>query len=295
MTGPERIKVLDRNSGTARLTLLAHLDHAPYPVDNRIADFFNDPDPNPMPGERHRLVGYNRYAEAAHYQDNRILIHVPPGFDPTAPSRILLFLHGHYSELLDAVCHRHAVPAQLNRSGCNAILVAPQLAKNAADSHSGKLSIAGGARRLLDEVFDELADWLGIDAATATKNTPIIIAAFSGGYWAAADCLIGSELEDRIEGVLLFDALYGKLEEFENWRRNHTNAFFISLNGESTATNSDDLFRRLEVAGHRVEHTLPNKILTGMTVSLAVKTAHLEIPRAGPPEWPIAEILARLA
>jgi len=292
MTGPERIKVLDRNSRTARLTLLAHLDHAPYPVDDRVAGFFNDS--NPPPGERHRFIGDNRYGEAAHYQDNRVLIHVPPSFDPTAPSRTLLFLHGHYSELLDAVCHRHAVADQLNRSGCNAILVAPQLAKNAADSHSGKLSVAGGAKRLLDEVFDELGNWPDIDIAAAARHASIVIVAFSGGYRAAADLLTGSGLEDRIEGVLLFDALYSKLEKFENWRRNQKNAFFISFNSESTATNSDTLFRRLEAAGHTVEHRLPNNISTGMTVSLAVKTAHLEIPRAGPPEGPIAEVLTRL-
>ena len=71
--------------------------------------------------------------ESQTFSDDRVLLHIPPGFDPKRPAVMVVFFHGHGADLTQDVYDRQQVPAQITAAGVNAVLVAPQFAVNAAE------------------------------------------------------------------------------------------------------------------------------------------------------------------
>jgi hypothetical protein len=70
---------------------------------------------------------------------------------------IVVFFHGHGATLERDVRDRQLLPAQISESGANAVLVAPQLAYDAADSSAGKFWERGGLKRFMAEATGHLA------------------------------------------------------------------------------------------------------------------------------------------
>src|SRR6185312_13321128 len=100
------------------------------------------------------------------YQDNRVLVHIPKGFDIRKPGVIVVFFHGHGATLERDVRDRQLVPEQISESGTNTVLLAPQLAFDAADSSAGKFWQPGGLKRFLAEAAQHLGRMYG-DPRTA--------------------------------------------------------------------------------------------------------------------------------
>ena len=82
---------------------------------------------------------------------------MPPGFDARKPGVIVVFFHGHGATLERDVRDRQLLPKQITESGTNAVLVAPQLAYDAADSSAGKFWERDGLKRFMAEAADQLA------------------------------------------------------------------------------------------------------------------------------------------
>ncbi len=78
-------------------------------------------------------------------------MHVPEHFDVRKPGVIVVFFHGNGATLERDVRDRQLVPQQVTDSGANAILLAPQMAVDAADSSAGKFWQAGGLKRFMEE------------------------------------------------------------------------------------------------------------------------------------------------
>jgi hypothetical protein len=95
------------------------------------------------------------------FNDNRVLMHVPEHFDIRKPGVIVVFFHGNGATLERDVRDRQLVPQQISDSGVNAVLLAPQLAVDAADSSAGKFWQPGGLKRFINESADHLADLYG--------------------------------------------------------------------------------------------------------------------------------------
>ena len=95
------------------------------------------------------------------YNDNRTLIHIPKNFDARKPGVIVVFFHGNGATLERDVRDRQLVPQQISESGVNAVLLAPQLAVDAADSSAGKFWQPGGLKRFMAESADRLAQLYG--------------------------------------------------------------------------------------------------------------------------------------
>ena len=89
--------------------------------------------------------------ESQIFSDDRVLLHIPPSFDPKRPAVMVVFFHGHGANLAKDVRDRQQVPAQITAAGVNAVLVAPQFAVDAADSSAGKFWEPNGFKRFLDE------------------------------------------------------------------------------------------------------------------------------------------------
>jgi hypothetical protein len=144
------------------------------------------------------------------FNDNRVLMHVPENFDVRKPGVIVVFFHGNGATLERDVRDRQLVPQQISESGVNAVLLAPQLAVDAADSSAGKFWQPGGLKRFINESADHLAQLYGDPgAAKAFANMPVIIVGYSGGFVPTAWSLEVGGLGNRVRGVFLLDAVYG--------------------------------------------------------------------------------------
>ena len=96
----------------------------------------------------HRGYGGRVFWQDETFNDNRVLMHVPESFDVRKPGVIVVFFHGNGATLERDVRDRQLVPQQISESGVNAVLLAPQLAVDAADSSAGKFWQPGGLQAL---------------------------------------------------------------------------------------------------------------------------------------------------
>src|SRR5260370_8329549 len=112
-----------------------------------------EPSLNLSRGDRrgHRSYSGRVYWQDETYSDSRVLMHVPEHFDVRKPGVIVVFFHGNGATLERDVRDRQLVPQQISDSGANAVLLAPQLAVDAADSSPGKFWQPAGFKRFIDE------------------------------------------------------------------------------------------------------------------------------------------------
>jgi hypothetical protein len=279
------------------ITQLVAFDTAPFPYDGRPpgsnARFLNVI----RNGHRgHRTRSGHVYWEEA-YSDRRVLLHVPPGFDPRQPGVIVVFFHGHGATLARDVRDRQQVPAQISASGLNAVLVAPQFAVDAADSSAGQFWEPGAFKRFIAEAGSKLARLTGDPRAEqAFAAMPVVIVGYSGGFLPTAYALRRGGLEDRVRGVVLLDGLYAEFDTFANWIANNRSSFFVSAYTPHTS-------------GHNVEleHMLKNRGVPFATSIKAVQSgggvafiatgsvSHRDFVTHAWTDRPLEDLLGRLA
>ncbi len=210
---------------------------------------------------------------------------------------MVIFLHGHGALLQRDVIDRQRVPEQVSEAGVNAVLVAPQLASDAADSSAGKLWQPGGFERFLEEASEELAKAHGDPRSKAVfEKMPIVIVAYSGGYMTAASCIRHGGAGSRVRGIVLLDALYGDMDTFANWISTRDKAFFLSAYANSTRARNIELADTLK--GHEV--TVGTKLKGSLRagsitfISTAQETEHRNFVTQAWAHHPIKDLLQRL-
>ena len=87
----------------------------------------------------------------ATYRDANSLLFVPKDFQPSERAALVLFLHGNLATLSRDVARRQRVPEQVEKSGNNLLLVAPQFATDALDSSAGNFWTSGFLDRYLEK------------------------------------------------------------------------------------------------------------------------------------------------
>jgi hypothetical protein len=195
----------------------------------------------------HRTARGGVLWESTTFGDNRVLLHIPRGFDVTRPAVMVVFFHGHGAELTRDVLNRQNVPEQITRSGMNAVLVAPQFAVDAADSSAGRFWEPGGFVRFVREAGAKLAALDNNPAAAARYgNLPVIIVAYSGGYLPAAYSIRQGGLGKKLKGLVLMDGLYGEMDDFIHFIKNAKSSFFISSYTASTRRQNTALAQTLK-------------------------------------------------
>ena len=173
---------------------------------------------------------------------------------------MVVFFHGNEATLERDVRNRQAVPRQITESGLNAVLVAPQFAVNALDSSAGRFWEPGVFAQFLREAGDRLTELYGdARARGAFHNAPVVVAAYSGGYNPAAFVLHAGRADDRLRGVVLFDALYGEHDKFLGWLEKRPPAFFVSTFGKSSREENTTLQRMLTARGISFQNALPRQ------------------------------------
>jgi len=196
------------------------------------------------------------------YSDRRSLLYLPKGFDLAKPAALVVFLHGNEAVLARDVVERQQVPQQLAGSGLNAALVAPQLAHDARDSSPGNFWRPDYFAQYLHEAAGALAKLHGQDAREADfDRLPVILVAYSGGYFPAAWCLKLGGANTRIAGLVLMDALYGDTEKFDAFITGHkAKAFVFSAYGPASKRWNLELMGRLAAHGTAFQQGVPDTL-----------------------------------
>ena len=231
------------------------------------------------------------------YHDNRVLLHIPKGFDARRPGVMVLFFHGHRATLERDVRDRQQVPAQISASGMNAVLVAPQFAVDAADSSVGRFSQPGGVSRFVTEAADKLARLHG-DPLTAKTfaNMRIVIVGYSGGFMPTAYSLYSGGLaKNRVRGVVLLDGVYGQLDKFATWIENNRSSFFISSYTHLTKRHNDELERILTEHDVPFSRELNPDLGRGGVAFVSADVPHRDYVTHAWVDYPIKDIVSRLS
>ena len=278
-------------------TSLVDFETAPFPYHGRVPGS-NRPFLNAgEPGHRGHVNFRGRvFWESETFSNSRVLLHVPPGFDPKRPAVIVVYFHGHGANLARDVRDRQQVPAQITAAGINAVLVAPQFAVNAADSSAGKFWEPNGFKRFLDEAAVKLARLYGDPhSAAAFANMPIVIVAYSGGFGPTLSVLDRGGVRSRIRGLVLLDALYAGIDRFADWIADNRSAFFVSSYTPHTAHHNADLERLLRERSVPYGSELRHNHLQGMVSFLpAGDVPHRNFVTHAWADNPIQDILARM-
>ena len=231
------------------------------------------------------------------YNDRRVLLSIPKGFDPRRPAAMVVFLHGNEARLDRDVRDRQGVPRQLAASGINAVLVAPQFALDAKDSSAGRFWEPGVFHQFLREAAKKLADLYGNrDADFVFDEAPVILVGYSGGYLPAASALRYGGAGRRVRGVVLLDALYGEDDTFERYIVERGADVFVSLYGKSSRPGNEAMMRRLAARGITVATILGGAIAPGSVTFLDAgdDVAHGDFVTAALGGDPLGQVLARL-
>ena len=279
-------------------TALTRFQTAPFPYRGHVPGSdkpFLDVEEN---GRRGHTTPYGRlYWEDETYSDSRVLLHIPKGFDVRRPSVMIVFFHGHGATLERDVLRRQRVADQISRSGINAVLIAPQLAVDAADSSAGRFWEPGAFGRFMGEAAEALARMHGDPKSVRTFTAaPIIFVAYSGGYLAAASCAVNGGINKRLRGVVLLDALYGELGKFASWIENDRSAFFVSAYLGSTRDKNVRLAELLTERNIRYATELDRPLRQGDVALLSggENVTHRSFVTAAWVDNPLEDLLRRL-
>jgi hypothetical protein len=287
-----------RPTGREELTTLVSMKSSAFPYDGTNpaseAPFLNF-----AKGDRrgHRSYSGRIYWQDETYNDSRVLVHIPENFQLRKPGVIVVFFHGNGATLERDVRDRQMVPQQISDSGVNAVLLAPQMAVDAADSSAGKFWQPGGFKRFMDESAANLAKLYGDPSgAKAFANMPIVIVGYSGGFLPTAWSLEVGGVSDRVRGVILLDAVYGQLDKFASWIENHRSGFFVSSYTHYTAQHDRELMRMLRDKDIAISEDMDGPLRPGSVVFVATPegVTHRDYVTQAWTKNPIEEVLMKM-
>ncbi len=269
----------------------------PYVGNNPRTD---EPFLNISKGDRRGHSSYRGrvYWQDETFNDNRVLMHVPEHFDARKPGVIVVFFHGNGAKLERDVRDRQLVPQQISDSGVNAVLLAPQLAVDAADSSAGKFWQPGGLQRFLDEASGHLARLSGDPAAAKTfADMPVVIIGYSGGFVPTAWSLEVGGLGNRVRGVFLLDAVYGELDKFASWIENNRTGFFVSAYTHYTKRHDQELMQMLREKGIAISDDIDKPLRPGSVVFVQTPdgVTHRDYVTHAWTDNPVQQVLVKMA
>ena len=250
-----------------------------------------------QPGQRGHVNFRGRmFLESKTFGDDRVLLHIPQGFDPNRPAVMVVFFHGHGATLERDVRDRQRLPDQISAAGLNAVLVAPQFAFDAADSSAGKFWDPDGFKHFLDETAKKLATLYGDQrSASAFADMPIVLVAYSGGFGPTLSVLARGGAQERIRGLVLLDALYAGIDQFADWIADHRSTFFVSSYTPHTAHHNADLEHELNERAVPYSTELRRNHLQGMVTFLpAGDVPHRDFVTHAWTDNPVEDILLRM-
>lgn len=278
---------------------LIPFEHSPFPYKGTIADtdrpFLDVVDDSRL---GHTSARGGVYWEDETYSDRQVLIAFPKGFTLARPVLIVVYFHGNGATLERDVIDRQQTVKQVADSGLNAVLLAPQFARDAQDSSAGSFWTPGLFAQFLDEAASKMATLLGEPHARAVfARSPVVLAAYSGGYNPAAYAASVGGAGARLKGMILLDALYGETDRFAEWiKAQRKTAFFFSAYTSSSESENTELQNRLRDGKIAFRRTMPKRLSQGSIVFLnaGADASHDDFMTKAWVHEPLAWSLARI-
>jgi hypothetical protein len=231
------------------------------------------------------------------YNDRHVLLAAAPDFNPNSPGVMVVFFHGNQATLERDVVDRQQAPRQVAQAHLNAVLVAPQMAYDAADSSAGNFWRPGGFARFLDEAATKLANLYPGSSRAEFRRMPVVIVAYSGGYLPTAYSLAYGGAGERVRGVVLLDALYGEPDKFARWIEGEVgHAFFVSAYSASSKSENLAMRERLDRDGVKTETGLPDRLEPGTVAFVdAGDVRHEDFVNVAWTGDPLTDVLSRIS
>ena len=168
-------------------------------------------------GPRYTLLYGLRSAATDDWEHPAALVYAPPQLDP-GELAVIVYLHGLGNHIENVV--REAplsadqpvadLLGQLDRAGCSALLVVPELRYDGRTPDPGRFANSGALRLLLAEVLEKLPPPLsGLRVEDVRR---LLLISHSGGYQAAA--ALAQRGGVRVDELYLLDSLYGQEAAF---------------------------------------------------------------------------------
>ena len=286
---------LDGVCAEPQRTRLVAMRHSAFPYDGMMPGGvtpFLDSRQHGQWGHTSSRGGFN--TQASTYSDKCSLLHVPKAVNPRKPACLVVFFHGNRARLEPDVIKRQRVPVQLDASKLNGALIAPQLAVNVNDSSAGHFWTPDFFARYIAEAEHHLAKQTG-HPEKALAALPIVIVAYSGGYYPTIFSLEQGGATQRIKGVVLLDALFGEGERFADWiTEHHKRVFFASA--YSAASKAENLALKAYLTRKALRFPAWPVRLTKGTVCFidATKAVHDDFVSQAWVDDPLAQILGRI-
>lgn len=231
------------------------------------------------------------------YRDNSVLLDLPAGFTPSHQAVLVIYLHGNGAILERDVVARQMIPQQIAAAGLNSAVIAPQLARDAADSSAGKFWEPGALTAFLDEAAVNLAKLVGAPRAKPLFDAmPVVLVAYSGGYHPLASLLEHGGSAERVAGVIVLDGLYGEHAKFADWISDRRTAFFFAASGPSSADGTAELAKLLASRAIPVAAALGSSLNAG-DVTLLEAPATVEHADFATKAWtdlPLRDLMRRI-
>jgi hypothetical protein len=125
---------------------------------------------------------------------------------------------------------------------------------------------------------------------------PIVIVGYSGGFLPTAFSLDVGGISDRVQGVVLLDAIYGQLDKFASWIAANRSGFFVSSYTRSTAPHDQELMRMLRDKGIAVTEGMDQPLRPGSVVFVETGegVTHRDYVTQAWTRHPVKDVLVRM-
>jgi hypothetical protein len=195
----------------SEITISTHSRYAPFPDSARI----NGHDYN---GQHFEYIG--------HYDDSSVEIFVPKNLDIKKPLELVIWFHG-WNNNIDSANGYFGLTEQFRSANRNAIIVFPEGPKNAPDSYGGKLERPEMFALFINDLLNKLeaAKIVPKKKQLTIKDCSISLAGHSGAYRVISKII----QYNKIDELLLFDAMYGGNDAYLKWISESKQHRFIQI------------------------------------------------------------------
>lgn len=196
---------------------------------------------------------------------------------------------------VEAIVNTLSIDTQVQKTGN--LLVAPQLGPQS----NFRPDFGSDFSNFMSDISTGLKNKLN-STASIFDTADIILTGHSGAFRVIQNVLASSVSNNRIKGVILFDALYDLESEYAQWIQSRTaNTFFVNLSIDgSTSNGAKNLIKILKQNGLTVTNQLPSSIGNNQRIFISWKGNHCQFLKNGfikgkmPGSLPLQEILGRL-
>lgn len=144
----------------------------------------------------------------------RTFFHLPPAFSHRQPMTWVVWLQ-RPGKTVGPYLRRLSIPDQVDRSGANVIMVAPQLSRKTGESAAGRFSAPTGFSDFLAEAAAVAETELGIPAGSLPTTAPVLLVAHGESDAVAGDIVSG--VHGSLAGLLLLAPLLESPDGLARW------------------------------------------------------------------------------